>query len=245
MPTIAQMIEGVRAELDFPGLGSPNPRQILKKLGAQIQNVYNDLSNTGHAWDEYELTVNVSPDVADYQLNDTRFGKALLVLTSDDSNPAHFSRPIPVFEIQDLHFNLTLPNDAGLYTFVGYNDSFHTALRVGYYRRGGVPYLRFYPTPQYVCDYDVLFVTGNWFGGAALADEPVLTEHHHLIETRAAISLLPYAKWVDDESVNSEKRQELAVALKNDENIYLGMWNAYKLNMHGAAMNSRWMPEID
>src|SRR5438128_1207546 len=101
MPSITQMIEGVRAELDFPGLGSPNPRQILKKLGAQIQNFYNDLSNTGHAWDEYELTVNVSPDVADYQLNDTRFGKALLVLTRDDNNSAHYARPIPVFELQD------------------------------------------------------------------------------------------------------------------------------------------------
>src|SRR5258706_15391929 len=119
MSSIVQMIEGVRAELDFPELGSPNPRQILKKLGAQIQNVYNDLSNTGHAWDEYELPINVSPGMADYQLSDTRFGKALLVLTRDDSNPAHFVRTIPVFELQDLHYDLVLPNDAGLYTFVG------------------------------------------------------------------------------------------------------------------------------
>ena len=244
MPTLTQMIEGVRAELDFPSLGSPNPRLILKKLGAQIQNLYNDLSNTGHAWDEYEIPINTSPGVADYQLNDTRFGKALVVYTRDNSNPAHFTRAIDVFELQDLQHDLVLPNDAGLYTFVGYDSSMHTALRVGYYRRGGVPYLRFYPTPQYVADYDVLFVTGDWFSGAALADSPTLVEHHHLIETRTAISLLPYAQWTDDKVADREKRRELGMALKNDEGIYLGSYDAYKLNLHGATMGTRWMPEI-
>lgn len=243
MSTILQMMEGVKAELDFPSLGTPNPRQILKKLGAQIQNLYNDLSNTGHAWDEYEAPINVSPGVADYQLNDARFGKALVVLTRDDSNPSHYVRTIPVFELQDLNFDWALPNDIGA-SIVSFDGSTHSAMRVAYYRRGGVPFLRFQPTPAVANDYDVLFVTGNWIGGAALTDEPVLNEHHHLIETRAAISLLPYAKWVADEGANTAKRRELALALKNDEAIYLGSFNAYKLNLHGDAMNERWLPDV-
>lgn len=240
------MKEMVRAEMGTPNLGAPSDRQIISKLLQHSQNLVNHASNTGHAWDEYELTVNVSPGVADYQLNDTRFGKALVVYTRDDSNSTHFVRTVPVFELQDLHFDLDLPNDAGLYTFVGYDDSSHSALRVGYYRRDGVPYLRFYPTPQYVCDYDVLFTTGDWATGAALADTPpVVAEHNHLIVVRAAISLLADAEWFNDPDENDRKATKKAMALQNDEKMYATQFDAWILNAHQATMGSRWMPSID
>lgn len=245
-PSLINMKEMVRSEMGNPSLGAPSDRQIISKLLQHSQNLVNHASNTGHAWDEYELTINVSPEVADYQLNDTRFGKALVVYTRDDSNSAHFVRAIPVFELQDLHFDLHLPNDAGLYTFVGYNDSFHSALRVGYYRRAGVPYLRFYPTPQYSCDYDVLFTTGDWASGAALADvPPIVVEHNHLIVIRTAISLLADAEWFDDPDKNDRKATKKALALQNDEKTYATQFNSWILNLHGAAMNMRQMPEID
>src|SRR5688572_12536411 len=113
MATLIKMKEMVRAEMGFPDLGAPNDRQIISKLLQHSQNLVNHDSNTGHAWDEYELSINVSPGVADYQLNDARFGKALVVYTRNDSNSAHFVRTIPVFELQDLHHDLVLPNDAG------------------------------------------------------------------------------------------------------------------------------------
>src|SRR5205807_1635029 len=131
------------------------------------QNLSNHASNTGHAWDEYELTINVSPGVRDYQLNDTRFGKTLVAYTRDDSNPSHFVRTIPVFELEDLNYNWHLPNDIGN-SIVSYDGSTHSAMRIAYYRRAGVPYLRFQPTPQVSNDYDILFVTGDWASGAAL-----------------------------------------------------------------------------
>lgn len=245
MPSLIEMKEMVRAEMGMPNLGAPNERQIISKLLQHSQNLTNHASNTGHAWDEYELPISVSPDVADYQLNDPRFGKALVVYTRDDSNSAHFVRAIPVFELQDLHFNLTLPNDAGLYTFVGYNDSFHSALRVGYYRRAGVPFLRFYPTPKYACDYDVLFTTGDWAGSAALADSPIFVEHNHLIVIRTAISLLADAEWFDDPDANDRKATKKALALQNDERTYATQFNSWILSLHQAQMEQRWMPEID
>lgn len=243
-PSLIQMKEMVRAELGSPNLGAPSDRQIISKLLQHSQNLVNQASNTGHAWDEYELTINVSPGVADYQLSDARYGKALVVYTRDDGNPAHFVRAIDVFELQDLHHGLVLPNDAGAWTMVGYDDSLHTALRVGYYRRGNVPYLRFYPTPQYTCDYDVLFTTGDWSGSATLADSPLFPEHNHLLVARAAISLLADAEWFDDPAANDRKAENKALTLKNDEQIYTTQFNAWILNTHQAQMNERWMPEI-
>lgn len=243
MASIIDMMPTVRAEMGFPNLGAPNDRQIISKLLQHAQNLYNHASNTGHAWDEYELVVSVSPDVSDYQLNDTKFGKALACYTRDDSNPAHFVRTIPVFELEDLYYNMVLPNDIGL-SVVNYDGSLHSALRVGYYRRGGVPYLRFFPIPKFAVDYDVLFLTGDWASGAALADSPFLTEHHHLIVVRAAISLLADAEWVDDPNVNDRKATKKAMSLSNDEKIYSRQFEAGILNLHAAQMSDRWMPDI-
>lgn len=245
MSSIVQMKEQVRAEMGGPNLNAPTDRQIISKLFQHSQNLYNQTQNTGHAWDEYESTFTASVGVADYQLTDSRFGKAIAVYTRDDSNPAHFVRTIPVFELQDLHYGLELPNDAGAWTMVGYNDSLHTALRVAYYRRDGVPYLRLYPTPQYACDYDVLFVTGDWASGAALADSPFLSEHHHLIVVRAAISLLADAEWFDDPDKNDRKASKKALALSSDEKMYASQFNFAILNLHGAQMGNRWMPDLD
>ncbi len=242
MATIDQMITNVRGRLMEPRQQRPSYRHVYRSLLDHIKNVYNHLSNTGHTWEEYELNVTVSANKSDYQLNDARLGKPIIVFTKDDSNPAHIERIVPVFELQDLNFDWGLPNDVGA-SLVDLNGSQHTAWRVGYYRREGLPYLRFKPTPQTSAQYRVMYVIGNWADSAGLGEEPVLSEHHHLIEIRAAISLLPFAEWDADENLNNQRRQQLAMSLKNDEGMFSGEFELYARSLHGQMMNQRWSPE--
>jgi hypothetical protein len=241
--SLIEMQEMVRAEMGYPALGSPNPRQIISKLLQHAQNLTNHASNTGHAWDEYELPISVSPGVADYQLNDTRFGKALVAYTRDDSNQSHYVRTIPVFELEDLNYDWNMPNDIGS-SIVSYDGSTHSALRIGYFRRAGVPYLRFQPVPQAVNDYDVLFITGDWASGAALTDSPIFAEHNHLIVVRAAISLLADAEWVDDPDVNERKAAKKKITLDGDAAEFSRQFDAWILSTHAAQIGTRWMPDI-
>lgn len=242
MATIDQMISNVRGRLMDPRQQRPSDRHVYRAVNDQLKGLYNSLSNTGVTWEEYELVLSVNPSQSDYQLNDQRLGKPIIVFTKDDSNPAHIERVVPVFELQDLNYDWGWPNDIGE-SLVDYSGS-HSAWRVGYYRRNGVPYIRFKPTPQLAAQYRVMYVIGNWVDSAALSDTPILSEHHHLIEIRASISLLPFAEWDGDESLNNQRRQQLAMSLKNDEAMFAGQFDIYSRSLYGQSMNDRWMPDL-
>jgi hypothetical protein len=242
LATIDQMINSVRGRLMQPRSQRPSDRDVYRSLLDHLKNLYNHLSNTGHTWEEYELTVTVSSGQSDYQLNDTRLGKPIIVFTKDDSDPSHIERTVPVFELQDLNFNWGLPNDIGT-SMLDWNNK-HSAWRIGYYRREGLPYVRFKPTPQDTAEYRVMYVIGNWADSAGLNDEPVLSEHHHLIEIRAAMSLLPFAEWDGSEDLNMSRRKALAMSLSNDASIFSVEFELYARSLHGQMMNERWMPEM-
>ena len=242
MPTLDQMIVGVRRRLRGPQQQHPSDREIYHSLLDHTKNFYSELSNTGVIWDEYELTVTTSSGQSDYQLNDTRMGKPYVVFTMDDSNPAHIERTIPIFEMPDLNYQWDLPNDIGS-SLVDWNGH-HSAWRVGHYRRNGFPYLRFKPLPQEAAQYRVMYVIGNWADSAALSDEPVMPEHHHLIEIRAAISQLPFCEWNSDLDFNERRMKALAMSLTNDEARFANTFELYNRSLHGQGMNERWMPEI-
>lgn len=236
------MIVGVRRRLRGPQQQHPSDREIYHSILDHTKDFYSTLSNTGVIWDEYELTVTVSAGQSDYQLNDTRMGKPYVVFTMDDSDPAHIERTIPIFEMPDLNYQWDLPNDIGS-SLIDWNGH-HSAWRVGHYRRNGFPYLRFKPIPQETAQYRVMYVIGNWADSAGLGDEPVMPEHHHLIEVRAAISQLPFCEWNADEDFNTRRQNKLALALKNDEMQFARTFELYNRSLHGTGMNERWIPEI-
>lgn len=242
MPTLDQMIVGVRRRLRGPQQQHPSDREIYHSLLDHVKDFYSTLSNTGVIWDEYELTVTVSSGQSDYQLNDTRMGKPYVVFTMDDSDPAHIERVVPIFEMPDLNYQWELPKNIGS-SVVDWNGK-HSAWRVGHYRRGGVPYLRFKPIPQATAQYRVMYVIGNWADAAALNDEPVMPEHHHLIEIRAAVSQLPFCEWDGDLDFNERRMKALALSLSNDEARFASTFELYNRSLHGQGMNERWIPEI-
>lgn len=240
------MIGDVRMLTGEPRSQEPSTRVVFYAILRVVQSAFNQLSNTNHAWATGETVITVTPNVADYEMGVTGFGKALSIVTQDNSNPAHIERLVDFTEIQDLDVGWDLPNDAGMWA-TNWDGSNHTAQRIGFYKAAGfdTTYMRLKPTPQRACDYRILYSIGNWVDDASLTDSPVLAEHHHLFEVRAALHLLPHCVWSDDEAFNVNKRRELALALKDEEAMYGSDWSRYIGNMRIDHISTRYTMSID
>ena len=227
-----------RLLLEGPKAQKPSDRRLLKAAASNTQSMFNQLSNTGKAWEVDETTITTSPDTEEYVLTPVNIGKPLLVKTIDESNPSHREREISFFEVQNLDFDWGLPNDFG--NFVANVDgSLHTAARVAFIRKSGAMYARFKPVPKQSAEYRVLYAIGNWIDSAALDDAPVLSEHHHLIEVRTALSVLPGTEWSDDKDDNRERRAELFNSLSRDEARFAADFEKYIQSLRQDRMSFR------
>lgn len=185
----------------------------------------------------------VQQGIARYPINDLRFGTPLAVLTIDDTNSQHIQRLVPFFAPQNLAFNWGIPSDAGHYANNG-DGSFHSADRVAFYWTEGTPYLELQPVPQVSCVYLIRFLIGNSVDAMGLADEVNLGEvGDSLVEVRAAMSLLPFAEWDDDEKLNTAKRRALVDALVWEEGKMDQQFSADVLVATGSSVGRLWMPE--
>lgn len=221
------MCSNVRGLLDSPRAQKPSLKKILLTVVRHAQSVHNRMSNTGRPWDVGEATLSVVPGQSDYLLTAlSPVGKVLDVITKDDSNPTLHEQRIPFFDVASLNQDWVLPNDAGFWVS-NYDGSNHTAQRMAIVRQGNNLSIRVKPTPQLSADYRVLYSVGNWTEQASFDDSPILSEHHIYIETCAALSLLPYSQWNDDEAMNREKRQELGTVLDTEKTEQDGQLAAY------------------
>lgn len=222
MSTIFQMMVNARMRLGEPSAQRPSSRQMLQATLNHCQSLFNQISNSNEPWaiGGNDLVLTVSPGVEEYALSGgPTMGKPFVMYTQDLSNPAHIERMIPAYELQ----NLLLSNDGprnGLYLWPTWSGtSNHTAMGVAFYEKGGADgwYARIRPVPQLVAQYRIIYGLGNWVQQAALSSSPVLSEHHHLIETRIAQSVLAMTRWTDDEEADRKTRAEYAAMLNNDE----------------------------
>lgn len=200
-------------------------RQILRVVLASGQSVYNRLTNSNKAWNTGSVQLVVTPSEQDITLDvPSTFGKALQVVTTDESNPSHIQRDIPLYEVDNLNHNWYAPNDVAAWGW-DVDGSGCTAQRMAVFNLNGIWQVRVLPIPQTNAIYSMLFSVGDWMSTAALADIPILPQHHHFIEVRSAIALLPLCEWHDDSTeegraMNSEKRKELAMSLQFEERQY-------------------------
>lgn len=218
--TVYSLMDGARGRLGRARAQAPSEDDVLREVSSHLRNFLNTLNNTNLAWDYRTLTIAVGANQAAYQIPDASFGKAFAVLTRDDSNPSHVVRRVPFFEAPNLHFDWSAPGNIGAYPVSYFDGSLHTAVRAAFYWNAGVAYVSFLPTPQLSADYDVSYSVGDSTRSMSLDSVPILSQHHDLIEVRAARSLLPLAEWWDDEARNERKRRELALSLTADEQIY-------------------------
>lgn len=247
MATLQEQLSNIRTSLGDPLPNSPSPRHVWQAVIRQAQSHYNQLNNTSQNWATGETTIDVARGVSDYQINAPGWGKALLVSTQDAANPAHWERWVPFYEAQNLLLSYDGPRD-GANWFTGFVDgSFHTALGVAFIRdSAGIISVRFRPIPQATATYTVLYSIGDWASSAGLGSIPVLPEHHHLLEVKAALSVLPLAQWwpipadaspeeqAKVESMNESKRRGLERSLLRDASQFVLDFDHYKRSQTGA-----------
>lgn len=233
------MSANLSVRLGDPKPQRPSPRHRLSAVTRTTQSFFNRLSNTGRAWQVNEVNLLVTQGTQDFQLAvDGNFGKPLQVITIDPSNPAHITRSIDFFEVQNLNFDWGLPQNYGTFNWSP-DGSQHTALRMAFYRKDDGIWVRIQPMPMLTCTYTILYTIGNWIDTAALETSPVLSEHHHLIETIAGMSLLPMCEWGDDPKVNAATRAEFRQSLDMDRQTYMPDFEMYIRSLTKSKLSNR------
>lgn len=243
MPNLYDRCGAVRGRLRHSRANAPGDGDCLRALCDHIKILRAKRKNTGHPWDFADKRIVAVPGLARYAINDIRFGTPLAVLTVDDTNPSHIQRLVPFYAPQNLAFLWGLPTDMGYYANNG-DGSFHSAERIAFYWTEGTPYLEIQPVPQLSCVYLVRFLIGNSVDAMSLADEVNLGEvGDSLVEVRAALSLLPFAEWEDEEKENIAKRKSLAESLIWEQGLLNDQFSADVLIATGSSVGHLWMPE--
>ncbi len=241
MATLNQIIARIRTERLYSPLPQrPGLHVILGAVVTHTQNLYNELSNSNRAWATAEVEMAVSPDQQDTVVPvDSQVGKILSVVTSDPSNPNHQERSIDFFEVQNLNFHWNFPNDVAL-GMANWDGSPHTADRIAFFYSGdGNLYARIKPLPKRPATYKVMYAIGDWASAASLESSPVLANHHHLIEVRAARTVLPDCSWYDDEARDEAKQAKVLDALNADEQLFAPVWQDYIRSLKQGRMRFR------
>lgn len=247
MATLQEQSANVRTSMGDPLPQSPSPRHVWQAIIRQAQSFYNQLNNTAVSWATAETTVDVVAGIADYLISAPAWGKCLLVSTVDASNPGHWERWVPFYEPQNLLLAYDGPRDGASWSTGFIDGSQHTALGVAFLRDSGTGLTaRFRPVPEAAATYNILYTIGDWASGARLGSVPVLSEHHHLIEVKAALSCLHMAKWwvvpadADAETqaafakMNAGQREQVEIALLRDEQQFAVDFDRYKRSQTGA-----------
>jgi hypothetical protein len=253
MATLDEIVSNVRTTLGDPQPQHPRLPLVFKHVLNHTQSIYNHLNNTNKAWTTLEIPLQAQANKSDYTINAQNWGRALLVYTEDQSTPGHWERTVPFFNVQNLNLAYEGPRD-GANWFGGFLDgSNHTALGIAFYREpnGQIVKARIRPVPQAPAVYRVIYAVGPWAESAGLDSSPVLAEHHHLIEVRAAISSLPDTKWwipngapgSDEwksvEAMNAEQRRARLAILGRDAERYTKDFELYVRSLNGARISFR------
>lgn len=229
MATLNEIASRVRTERLFsPRPQKPGLHEVLGAVLTHTQNLYNEASNSNEAWatGKYFLTVNANQE--DYLLVlDGSAGKILLVTTWQPTNPNHIERPINFYDVQNLNFEWDLPANVGIAGWWNWDGSPNTAARIAFYNEDGSTYARIKPIPQQTAQYRILYTIGDWVSSAGIASSPILSNHHQLIEVRAARSVLPAASWFDDDVRDAAKRKEIWASINEDERLFQAVWQLY------------------
>lgn len=218
MATIQGMVQQTRLLCDEPLPQRPSGKRVLQAVLQNVQNLYSRLENTGQVWSlKPDYTLQVTGQTSDFLLAiDESYGKPIQVLTYYPQNPSYIQRYVEFREFQDMNFDWGFPVNISSWMYT--DGSNCTAMRMAfYYGDDGSRYVRVLPQPQLSALYLITFASGDWASTAVIGSSPVLSQFHSLVEIWAAQSILPSCQWWGDEAANIKHRQEIFVALKNDE----------------------------
>lgn len=210
--TQIEQLQRIRDLLGRPQQQSPAPHDMLRQLISEMMMMVNETLDTGKAWATQTTQLNYTPAISTYDINVSDFGKPLYVvrLTGNQYVPAI---AVPFDDVNNQEYgaiwNINYTSWAGIFPYD------QTPERMSFYREGvmdAVYKVAIQPMPQTSCTYEITYLPGYIGNDNALNSLVQMPEHAELIRLRAAIALLPYAKWGDDENVNMMRRKELAQA---------------------------------
>ena len=248
MPTLYDMMSNTRLRLGDPRAQRPNDMQLLNQVTTQLRVVKRHKRNTGIQWDFNEAVIQTVPNLARYQITATDFGTPLAVITYAPSIPTWIPRLIPFYGPQNMPYDWGFPPNLASWGFLPVDGSNCTAQRCAFFWHDNQPFIEFQPTPQLTAEYQVKYLeNSNNTYSDTLTSSPAWTEDCDLIETRAAIALLPIAEWYapdskDGRGANAEKRRDLAVSLSAQEGELTRQFEAAALNFSGPRIHNRWDP---
>jgi hypothetical protein len=227
--TLAAIAQSTRLALGEPRPQRPSGRAVLRAVVNKAQDLLSQITETGASWAVDEIQLQVVNGQQDYLLPVTSyFGKPLQVLTYYPQNTSTITRSIDFQYLNDM--NIDWPYPQNLASWAGYYDGTpNTALRMAFYRKGGTDdmWVRVLPVPALSATYTITFAVGSWADDAGIDSSPVVNQFHPLIETQAALSLLPQTEWSNSEEENRIRRKEFKESLRYDEQGLLDGFQRY------------------
>ena len=210
--TIIEQISRIRDLLGRPEPQYPAPHDMLRQTFSEMMLMVNETINTGKAWATETIQLNYTPSQSTYDINVNNFGKPLFVTRLVENQFIH-RISVPFDEVNNQNYGAVW--NVGWASWAGLFPYDQTPERMSFYREGSVnPICKvtIQPMPQTSCVYEITYLPGYITNDNALSSSVQLPEHAELVRLRAATSLLPYARWSEDEAANMVRRKELAQA---------------------------------
>lgn len=203
----------MRPLLDDPFQQSPNLDKIVAGHLRFEQLMANRLNNTGRPWAVKTFNFNSSSATDTYTISATDFGKPLVVIKATGEEALPYVQ-VPFDDYNQIEYG-EIPSGVSEVTPWGIWSP--TQEKITFYREGmidPVMKMKLNPLPQDAQTYTVSYLVGAIGRSDAITVNYGIPEHAHLVEIQNAMSQLPYAKWFEDEKMNSGKRQEMVIGLK-------------------------------
>lgn len=230
---IGELIANTRIWLDDPEPQHPSRRQLLKVISTEIQHFVNQYSNTAEPYSIMSWPLSTGPAVEDYLVAAPNLGKILYIVTVDQADPHHFEREVRLVEPANIDQFYWGPK--GQIAAMKHSAQLFAPFR----KPDGSFWLRIRPVPNRQDDYLVFYQTGRW-ELASETSEPLIPEFHELIEVQAALSALPYCRWVGLSGEGSSgKAGSLAQTLEVQAGKWSTQWDRYRTNMRKEQIRSR------
>jgi hypothetical protein len=200
----------IRDLLDNPLPNAPSFHTIFRQCISEEQDIVNQLNNTGIAWGVKEYQLNYTPSIDTYQINVEDWGKVMLVV-KETGNPYVPYVPVPFTDLAEQRYGTILSAFYGVYGTLF--PASETIERMAFYREGTTDaqyMVKINPRPNMSWTYLITYMPGYMGTDDPLETATQMPEHVDLLRLRAAMALLGYSKWSDDEAFNRQKRLELA-----------------------------------
>lgn len=200
----------IRTLLDLPYPNKPSFAQLFQQELSEERDIVNQTNNTGKPWATATYQLNYTPNQSEYAINVEDWGKVLMVL-KETTNPYIPYLPVAFDDLSEMQYGQIIQ---------WFNNSYAQAFalseapeRMAFYRSGVVNssyMVKVEPLPQQSVTYIITYIPGYLGDGDPLETSIQLPEHAELVRLRAAMALLNYTSWHEDEVLNRQKRQDLA-----------------------------------